>query len=375
MKKIYLTIVILFILFTTGIAPATRKGNYLEPEAAWALYKKKKIAGIDSLVLHFHNRYNFSGNVLVSDHGHIIYNSSFINNKLKAKENLTRKSVFQLASVSKQFTAMAIMILERRYLLEYSDTITSYLPDLPWNNVTIKQLLRHTGGLPNYMWLIENYWDKAYPPSNDEVIDLISKYKNKMNLYFFPGTRFNYSNTGYMLLASIVEKVSGISYAEFIEKNIFQKLNMNDSFVYQPSANKEEKGVSGYRPYGRSYLKIPETVNDGVVGDKGIFSTTYDMYLWDKALYTEKLVPAELIDSAFTTFKLRGKYTIHYNFGFRIRERYDKKALYHYGKWNGFRTSIFRYPEEQSSIIILNNSSFYNVGGLQRRIEKILLSD
>ncbi len=150
---------------------------------------------------------------------------------------------------------------------------------------------------------------------------------------------------------------------------------MNHSFVYPNSFPADTAIISGYRLYRGRYISIPQTVNDGSFGDKGVYSTTYDLYLWDQALNSEKLVSRNTMDEALSPLILRGKYRINYGFGFRIKEVRGNKIVYHHGRWNGFRTSIWRCPEGNSSIIILNNSSFSSIGGMERKIQEILISE
>lgn len=375
MKRLILTIVVLFVILATCNETGSMREIHLNPESAWIYYNQKKISKIDSLLLDYQSRYRFNGNVLVADNNHIIYQGSFENRILNKITELNQGSIFQLASISKQFTAMAVMILKERGLIRYSDSVVKYLPDLPWPNVTIEHLLQHTGGLPNYMWVVEHYWKEDSPPNNTQVIELIRDHENEMGLYFRSGTRFNYSNTGYMVLASLVEIVSGQAFPDFMEENIFKPLGMKHSFVYPNSSLADSGLVQGYRPYRGRYISIPQTVNDGSYGDKGVYSTISDLYLWDQALNSEKLVSRKTLEEAFSPLILRGKYKINYGFGFRIKEVKGKKIVYHHGRWNGFRTSIWRYPEGNSSIIILNNSSFSNIGGMERKIQEILFSD
>ncbi len=375
MKRILLTVIVLFLILVTCNEPASMKEVYLNPESAWVHYNQKKISKIDSLLLDYQDRYRFNGNVLVADNNHIIYQGSFENSVLKKNTVLNQSSVFQLASISKQFTAMAVMMLKERGLVRYSDSLAKYIPDMPWPDVTIKHLLQHTGGLPNYMWVVEHYWKKDSPPSNAQIIELIRDHKDEMNLYFKPGTRFNYSNTGYMVLALLVESVTGQTFPDFMEDNIFNPLGMNQSFVYPNSFSADTSMLVGYRPYRGRYISIPQTINDGSFGDKGVYSTTSDLYLWDQALNSEKLVSFKTLEEAFSPLMLKGKYKINYGFGFRIKEVDGKKIVYHHGRWNGFRTSIWRYPEGNSTIIILNNSSFSSIGGMERKIQRILISD
>lgn len=315
-----------------------------------------KIDRIDSLVEHCYNRLNFNGVVLVGDHGRIIYEKAVGTADFATHEQLTDTSIFQLASVSKQFTAMSIMMLKQQGKLDFDDPLEKYFPELPYPGITIRNLLNHTSGLPNYMWLVSDKWKKEYPPYNDEIIDLMAKYHPPV--YFKPGKRFMYSNTGYMLLAAIVEKVSGLEFMDFADQNIFTPLHMYDTYVYCSSRTCQYKAhVPGYKPCRRGLYRVGPDPLDGSVGDKGVHSTVEDLYKWDQALYTEKLVRQDILAQAFTRGKLSNGKEIDYGFGFRIVDRDGKHLIYHNGLWNGFRSSIVRDVEDKLTVIVLNHTN------------------
>lgn len=335
------------------------------------IFYQEKAQKIDSILQIKAKKYYFNGNVLVSYKGNCIYNEAFGYADLYRKKKLEKDDVFQLASVSKQFTAMAIMILKEKNQLSYDDSVIKYIPEFPYPRITIRMLLNHTSGLPNYYWLVEHHWKGDKAPNNEQIIQLLAEHK--LNLYFTPGRRWDYSNAGYIVLASVVERISKQNFADFMHDQVFEPLNMKNSFVYSSSnTNNDKKKLIGYVYRGRRYRTIPETVNDGAVGDKGIYSTTEDLYKWDQGLYHNKLVSKETMDEAISTFKLRNKYEIPYGFGFRIRKRNDKKIAYHHGKWNGFRTSILRYVEDTNTVIVLNHTSSSLNNSIIRDIQNIL---
>lgn len=335
------------------------------------IFYQEKAQKIDSIMQLKAKQNYFNGNVLVAYKGNCIYNESFGYADMSRRSKLEKDDVFQLASVSKQFTAMAVMILKEKKLLNYDDSVTKYIPEFPYPRITIRMLLNHTSGLPNYYWLVEHHWHGKNSPVNEDIIKMLADHK--LNLYFTPGRRWDYSNTGYVVLASIVERISNESFADFVHDNIFEPLKMNNSFVYSSSSgNKKKDHLTGYYYYGRRYRMIPETVNDGAVGDKGIYSTTEDLFKWDQALYSNHLVSAETFNEAISTFKLKNKYEIPYGFGFRIRKRNDKKIAYHHGKWNGFRTSILRYVEDTNTVIVLNHTSSSLNNSIIREIQQVL---
>jgi CubicO group peptidase (beta-lactamase class C family) len=221
------------------------------------------------------------------------------------------------------------------------------------------------------MWLLEHYWNKDRPPYNDDVMDLLARHR--LHLYFRPGTRFAYSNTGYVVLASVIEKVTGMRYDEFMEENIFSPLNMEDTYVYSTAYGKNNNShLNGYRQWGRYFRYVPHTVNDGTVGDKGIYSTVLDLYKWDKGLYENKLISEHTKKQAFQALELKNGNHYPYGFGFRLKDSDGRKMVYHYGKWNGFRTGIIRFIEDTSTIIMLNHTDRPYNSRITKNINKIL---
>ncbi len=374
-----IVLVLLSILHTSTdtSASAEESHEHIDKKSSEALTQfmfQEKIGKIDSFFNAHQKKYNFHGNVLVGHKGHVIYKKAFGYANPKTRTELNEDAVFQLASVSKQFTAAAVMILQQRNLLSYDDTIQKYIPEFPYEGITIKMLLNHTSGLPNYMWLLEHKWDKKRIPYNDDVVKLMAEHK--LHLNFQPGTRFSYSNTGYVILASIIERVSGTNYKKFLEGNIFKPLKMNHTFVYSPAIhNKPEKKVSGYKSWGRGYRSIPNTVNDGPVGDKGIYSTINDLYKWDQALYGNELISRDNKKRAFNRLTLKNGYHYPYGFGFRLKTMDSSKVVYHYGKWNGFRTGMVRFVEDTNTVVVLNHTNRPGISKITKNIEQILNSD
>jgi CubicO group peptidase (beta-lactamase class C family) len=352
-------------------AEGSNYSGQIDSEDLARVFYKEKIEQIDSFMQTHHNRFNFQGNVLVAYKGNRIYEGTFGYETPRRKKPMGKDAVFQLASVSKQFTAMATMIAIEKEILNYQDTITEFFPQFPYEGITVQMLLNHTAGLPNYMWLLEHHWNDETIPYNDDVIDLMAKHK--LHLYFRPGTRFDYSNTGYVILAALIEKATGKRFDKYLEQEIFEPLGMKNSYVHSASYKDEApRHLDGYKYWGRGYRRIPATVNDGTVGDKGIYSTMIDLYRWDKALYENTLVSEKTMQKAFEAVKLKNGNHYPYGFGFRLREREGKKVVYHYGKWNGFRTGIIRYIEDTSTIIILNHTDRPYNSRITKNIHKIL---
>jgi CubicO group peptidase (beta-lactamase class C family) len=282
---------------------------------------------LDSLLNRINKRHDFHGAILVAKNGKIVYDNQIGYADFKKKVPLNEASVYQLASVSKQFTAAAIMLLYERNQIELTDTVNAYFPDFPYEQVTIKNLLNHTAGLPKYFWVAEHKWQKENAPTNREMMELLAV--SNVQRFFKPGRNFDYSNTGYMVLASIVEKVSGMDFSAFVKKNIFDPLEMKNSFVYSfQSDNVKTNQLDGYRLYrGWRHLKINGTVNDAIVGDKNVFATTEDLFKWTLGLNNGKLLSKESLDLMYTKGETIYGRKVPYGFGFRIDTK-DQKSIY-----------------------------------------------
>ncbi len=359
MKRIVLVLWSAAVIALAG-DPAGNHGtndNSMEPRSVVIATK------FDSLFRSISQKKGFNGNVLVGLYGNVIYKNAFGYSDLRTKEKLNVKSVFQIASVSKQFTAIAIMILHERGLLEYSDTVQRFIPEFPYKNITIKELLAHRSGLPNYMYFSTKYWKKKKEyMSNEDVLTQMIQYEPRPE--FTPDRRYKYSNTGYAMLALIVERISGLPFHEFMERNVFQPIGMHSTFVYNPNNSKTiEYETKGYNKNRRkSYVDFL----DGVVGDKGIFSTVEDMFAWDQALYTEKIVKQSTLDEAFTPVSYDYKRDNNYGFGFRLDTLADgSRIVYHGGWWRGYNSLFVRRLNDHATIIILCNKVNWSFGDIQ----------
>jgi len=326
---------------------------------------------LDSLMKRINKRHDFHGSLLVAKKGKIVYSNRIGFADFKKKESLNESSVFQLASVSKQFTAAAIMLLVERNQIKLTDTVNHFFPDFPYEGVTIKNLLNHTAGLPKYFWVAEHKWNQEKAPTNAEMMTLLES--SNVQRFFKPGWNFDYSNTGYFVLASIVEKVSGIGFSDFMEKNIFNPLDMNDSFVYsfENDAVKENQ-LNGYRLYrGWRHLKINSTVNDAIVGDKNVYSTGEDLFKWIVGLNSGKLLSKESLDLMYAKGETISGRKVPYGFGFRIDPK-NENTIYHHGKWNGFSTGVTQYTDDDLVVIVLEHTSYNAITSLNKKVKKIV---
>lgn len=326
---------------------------------------------LDSLLERINKRHDFNGAVLVAKNKKILYSNQIGIADFKNKSLLNKESVFQLASVSKQFTAAAIMLLNERNKIKLTDTVNTYFPNFPFKAVTIKNLLNHTAGLPKYFWVAEHKWQKEKAPTNSEMMKFLES--TDVRRYFKPGRNFDYSNTGYFVLASVVEKVSGTSFSSFLRTNIFEPLQMNNSYVYSfENDSIKENQLDGYRLHrGWKHLKIRSTVNDAIVGDKNVYTTAEDLFKWTLGLNTGKLLKKESIDLMYSKGETVYGREIPYGFGFRINTK-GQKSIYHHGKWNGFSTGLTKYLEDDLIVIVLEHTSYNAIRSLNKKIKKIV---
>jgi CubicO group peptidase (beta-lactamase class C family) len=305
----------------------------------------------------------FNGNILVAEKGNVVYKGCFGIANEQTGQKLNENSIFELASLSKQFTAMAIVLLKEKDKLSLDDKMSKFIPELiQYNDVSIRNLLNHTGGLPDYMELMDSMFDKSKIATNQDIIALFVKHKPKV--LFTSNTKFEYSNTGYALLATIIENVSGKSYSEFLEENIFKPLDMKNTFVY--TRRKAPKKIDNYA-YGYIYsdsLKrkiIPDSLNetkfvvylDGIVGDGTVNSTVIDLLKWDRALYSTELCSRSSIKEIFTPGVLDNKTYTNYGFGWFLVD--GGRIANHTGGWPGYTMFIERDLENDETIIILQN--------------------
>lgn len=248
---------------------------------------------------------------------------------------------------------MAIMMLKEQGVLTYEDSVQQYFPWFPYKGITIRHLLTHRSGLPDYTYFSEKHWpNRNLPISNQQVLQLLTEHQPQV--YYQPDKRFFYSNTGYLLLAAIVEEASGIPFDSFLQKRIFEPLEMTRTYTYNPELTAQTGLVAtGYLSGRRK--RTPDYL-DSVLGDKGVYSTVEDLYKWDQALYTQKLVKRATLKEAFAVTNAVDKKTEDYGFGWRIRQvESGDTVAYHGGLWHGYNTYFLRNPKDHSTIIVLSN--------------------
>ena len=318
----------------------------------------------------------FSGVVLVAENGKAVYHKAFGYREFADQIPLQTSDIFELASVSKQFTAMIIMMLKEKGMLNYDDSVGQYL-EIPYKGLTIRNLLTHTSGLPDYQDIMDKYWDKTKVAGNPDCIDYLNKYAPPKR--FEPGEKYEYSNTGYLLLASIAEKASGKDFIALCRKWIFKKLKMKSTDI----RTLEEKKATTNFAIGHIYVEerskwvradsFPSSDYTIWLGNrKGpgrISSTAADLLKWDQALYTEKLIKQSTLQEAFTPMKLNDGSLSNYGFGWALRtDSLLGKIVSHTGDNPGYKTQIIRSIDKKKTIIVLNNNAHKNFSAIVRQL-------
>jgi CubicO group peptidase (beta-lactamase class C family) len=306
----------------------------------------------------------FSGLLLLAKNGEIIFEKATGFRSYENQVPLLPTDVFEMASVSKQFTAMMIMICAEKGLLDYDDLVEKYLAT-PYPGITIRQLLTHTNGLPDYQAVMDQHWDKSRVADNAAILEYLQKYQPPMLAQ--PGEKYEYSNTGYVFLASIVEKVTGRDFIELSREWIFQPLGMKDTDI----RTLEEKAKvvnfaaghlqdeNGYYVNANKFHASDYTVWLGNRKGPGrVSSTARDLLLWDQALYTEKLVSRKTLEAAFSPTQLNDGSWSNYGFGWDIvLDSPYGKIVSHTGDNPGYRTIIIRLIDQNKTLIMLNNNA------------------
>ena len=243
---------------------------------------------IDSIISDYDMEIGPGAALLITENGNIIYSKGYGLANLQESIPITSATNFRLASLTKQFTAMCIMILNSRGQLDYELTLTNIFPDFPdyGNNITIRHLLHHTSGLIDYFTLIP---DTVSQQLRDQ--DVLNLMMAQTTTSFPPGTEYGYSNSGYALLAMIVKNVSGKEFAEFLEDEIFFPLGMSNSIAFEDGISTVENRAYGYSQIDSEFIRDDQSITSAVLGDGGIYSSLDDMFKWDQILNTEELVP------------------------------------------------------------------------------------
>lgn len=345
-----------------GVAVAKLKVNRTVASADTLSKKEKQLyTRLDTFFTNRSLHNGFSGSVLVSVSGKPIYEKCFGYCDYRSKDLMHDTAAFQLASVSKNFTATAILWCVERGMLSLNDTLQKFFPKMPYKGVRVQDLLDHRSGLPNYLYFCSGgVVDQTKYLDNQKVIEVMIKTHPVAAAR--PNKRFEYCNTNYVLLASIVEQVSGKKFKDFMQQTFFDPLGMKHTFIYDYRDSTDRKIAISYNT---KWQIQHDDCFDGVVGDKGVYSTVHDMFIWDKAFYDGKLLSQDMLKEAYAPRSFEKPGVRNYGYGWRLLKKPDNNYLvYHNGWWHGNNTVFCRNIQDTTAIIILSNrfnKAVYNV--------------
>ncbi|RYZ49186.1 MAG: class A beta-lactamase-related serine hydrolase [Sphingobacteriales bacterium] len=302
-------------------------------------------------------RSGFNGSVLIGQGGKVVYERYFGMARKEKNLPLGPNVSSQLASTSKTFTGTAILYLHQHNYLNINDPVKNYLPTFPYPAITVRMLLTHRSGLPDYQkWSKPVIANDKTPITNDQVLHIFATRKPAVESR--PDTRFKYCNSNYALLASIIEKVTEMKYKDFMREYIFEPLGMNNTFVFDHTAGLPPNTTNTYR---YNWSVWPNSFADGVDGDKGIYSTVQDMYRWDQSFYKNTLLNQETQNEAYQPYSNEKPGVKNYGLGWRMLAFPNgNKIIYHNGWWHGNNTAFYRFIREDITFIVLGNK--YNEG-------------
>lgn len=286
--------------------------------------------------------------------GQLVFKKAYGLSNLEDKTKVQANTNFRLASVSKQFTAAAILQLIQQGKIDLNTSLNKCFPNLPdySKSITIQQLLNHTSGILDYDDVIDEA-DNFEQISDQGVLDLA---KTFTKTYFIPGTKYKYSNTAYVLLGLVIEKYSGLSYANYMEKFIFNPLKMNNSVAYLKNINQISHRAYGYSKENNSWFRKDQSSTSATLGDGGIYSNLNDLIKWNEALNNDTILPQKIWKQAFDYQHLSDGTPIDYGFGWHLKkDKNNTQIVYHTGSTTSFRNIFYRIPAEKLSLIILSN--------------------
>ncbi|MEO0338196.1 MAG: serine hydrolase domain-containing protein [Bacteroidota bacterium] len=318
------------------------------------LDETEKITKIDQWFEQLQEDNIFNGVVAFSNDGKTLLAKAYGYTNHKKDQSLTAHSSLRLASVSKQFTAAGIMLLRENEKLDYDDPVTQYVEGFPYPNVTIRHLLNQTSGVPDiYMDLAEKNKENISLLTNEIAVDLVVKESRKA--VFSPNEQFQYSNTNYILLARIIELISGASFEDYMRTELFEPLGMKNTRVWNLKSQESTfiNKANDFENFKGITSPIEPTFIDGVAGDGAVFSSATDMLIWDQFWYENDLISPDNLREAFVKPQLTNGKASDYGFGWMVTDN----GSWHNGAWLGANTIIVRNTEKKTCMVILDNSS------------------
>ncbi|HLY70511.1 MAG TPA: serine hydrolase [Puia sp.] len=327
-------------------------------------YAQTPAQEINELLKQYSKQRSFNGVVLVAQKGRVLLEQGYGYKNATAKLFNDSATIFQIGSITKQFTAAMILQLEEKHKLSLLDRLSKYIPDFPnGDSITIENLLTHTSGIYNYT--NDNAFMESNSPNPIKLTDLILLFKNK-TLDFSPGTKYSYSNSGYILLGFIIEKITGKQYFTVIKENIIKPLGMIHTGFDFKNLKTRDKAIGYLKLTSKNILPAPIVDSSVSYAAGSMYTTVGDLYKWDRALYTNKILSDSSLRKTFTPFKN------NYGYGWVIDSSYGKKVVMHQGDISGFVSFIARVPADETCIILFENEQSSGLPKIGENINSIL---
>jgi len=334
-----------------------------------ALFAQNNLSVYDKYMQLQTDLYGFNGNVLVSQNGNVIYKKSFGYADYITKSKLNNNSIFDCGSIAKEFTAMGILLLKDKGLINYTDTLRKFFPELPYTNITVQQLLTHTSGMPDGFDLVSKFFDHNMIAYNDDLIRLLAR--EKPPVFFKPGDNLMYSGTAFNLLASIIEKISGQSYNAYMNEHIFKPLGMTHTQVANgPRSAKKNPGYAYGFVYSDSLKKYIRADSmhtgwtsylAGITGEGMIISTTGDLLKWDRALRNHSLLTAATQQAMLSTQAEKKTFPfVRFGYGIRVGKNDFGNYIFHNGWYPGYQGMHICYTDNDITAVVLSNNESHS---------------
>jgi len=349
---------------------SSRQVSSSQIDAVFASLKSAKAPGAAALVVH---------------HGRVVFRRGYGVTDLRTLQKIDERTNFRLASFTKQFTAACIMLLAHDGKLSYDDHLTHFFPEFPayGNSITLRNLLNHTSGLEDYEDLLSQQYPGTPPEKIPQILDagVLKLLEQQTTVKFPAGTKWEYSNSGYAVLAMIVEKVSGKPFGEFLQERIFTPLKMTNTLAYERGKNEVPHRAYGHTKEDDGWHQTDQSPTSAVLGDGGIYSSLDDLAKWDRALRLYTLLTEAEMQPALTPVqptegpaKSPEGTTVSYGFGWFLDPYQGHRRMSHNGETIGFRTTIQRFPDDQLTIIILANRADTNPEDLALKVADLYLA-
>lgn len=325
---------------------------------------------VDKIFSEFTNQ-TPGASVLVLQNDEVLFKKGYGLADLEKKILIESKTNFRLASITKQFTAFSILLLEDKGKLSLDDSLTKFFPNFPklGNHIIIRQILQHTSGLLAY----EDYMDDtlSIQLKDRDVLDILIKQDSS---YFPAGTLHRYSNSGYAILGLLVEKLSGKTFAQFLKERIFIPLKMNNSVAFENGISTVDNRAFGYANTDSGFIFTDQSLTSAILGDGGIYSSTLDLVKWNSEMDNPKLLPKKKLEIAFEKLVLPNGEFVNYGFGWRLDPYRNFERPYHTGGTSGFSNIYMKIPELDLTIIVLINIREYDAKSYAEKVADVIIN-